>query len=168
MSRRTPAVARMAVLRSEVVGLLVLVLSTSGATLARSATRQSGDERTLSVQNATRDLVVTVTEGPHEPWSIGSYAVRLYAPGEDQLPYDNFVTGTVRPRDGRVERLVFADIDDDGEDELVVISRSVGSGGYLAAEAFAAARTGLRFETAVTGPASEADPIAALRAHAAP
>ena len=90
MSRRTPAGARMAVLRSEVVGLLVLVLSTSGATPARSATRQSGDERTLSVQNATRDLAVTVTEGPHEPWSIGSYAVRLYAPGDSPRSVDRW------------------------------------------------------------------------------
>ena len=151
-----------------VLAAVALVVVAFDAAPAQPAAAAGGDTRTLSARSDGGALLVTVAEGPHEPRSIGSYALRLYAPRDDRLPYDNFVTGTVRSRDGRVERLVFADVDGDGAAEVVVITRSAGSGGYLAADAFAAGRTGLRFTKAVAGLRSDADPVAALRAVLAP
>ena len=52
------------------------------------------------------------------------------------FPTDNFVYGIVRAREGTVQSIEKADINKDGEEDLVVLIRSAGSGGYLQAEAF--------------------------------
>ena len=82
------------------------------------------------------DFVVTVTEGPSEPRSIGSYAIRLYRPYDPAWPYNNFTDGMVRKRDGGVESLLFEDIDEDTSVDVIVVVRSAGSGGYLSADAY--------------------------------
>ena len=108
-------------------------------------------------------LIVTVTEGPGEPRSIGSYALRVYEPLHPDFPYDRFIAGTVRKRDGVVEELLFRDLDDDGIEEAVVVVRSVGSGGYLSADAFRATEEGVTVAAAVEGLGPNSDPAQALR-----
>src|SRR5690242_20209011 len=68
-----------------------------------------------------------VAEGDLEPRSIGSYTLRIYGGG---------ITGIVRPRNGTIEAVHFIDVDSDNRAVLVVLMRSAGSGGYLAADAF--------------------------------
>jgi hypothetical protein len=105
---------------------------------------------------------IAVAEGDFEPRSIGSYAVRLYR-GGSKGPMDDFVAGTIRPRNGTVEAVRFDDIDGDGGAEIVVIVRVVGSGGYLSADAFRYRAGSLELVGSVSDLDKEADPISALR-----
>ena len=109
------------------------------------------------------DAVVTVAEGPREPRSIGSYALRLYLPYDPAWPYDAFAFGLVRTRDGVVEALLFSDLDGDDANKVIVVVRSVGSGGYLSADAFGLRGRRLDLVGNVDGLPSNADPVAALR-----
>ena len=109
------------------------------------------------------DFVVTVTEGPGEPRSIGSYAIRLYSPYDQAWPYDNFTDGMVRKRDGGVESLLFEDIDKDTSVDVIVVVRSAGSGGYLSADAYRIIDERLNFAAQVEWLDKMADPVAALR-----
>lgn len=108
-------------------------------------------------------VVITVTEGTGEPRSTGSYAVRLYVPLDPDWPYDNLAHGLVRRRDGVIERLPAEDIDGDGRADAVVIVKSVGSGEYLSATAFAVDRESMRLPGEVHGLSSGADPVTALQ-----
>lgn len=83
-----------------------------------------------------KNSYVVVQESALEPRSIGSYSVRLYALKNLDWPTDNFVSGIVRSRDGTIQSIEKSDINKDGEEDLVVLIRSAGSGGYLQAEAF--------------------------------
>ena len=83
-----------------------------------------------------KNSYVVVEESASEPRSIGSYSIRLYDLKSPDFPTDNFVSGIVRARDGTVQSIEKADINKDGEEDLVVLIRSAGSGGYLQVEAF--------------------------------
>src|SRR5262245_25141715 len=74
-----------------------------------------------------------VAEGDLEARSIGTYSVRLYR--DESLTA--FESGLIAPRDGVVEDVRVADLDGKGDAQLVVIVRSVGTGGYISAQAFA-------------------------------
>jgi len=89
--------------------------------------------------------------------------VRLYEAASAPDDTTFFLSGVIRPRDGVVERAVLADVDGDRRSEIVVIVRSVGTGGYLAAHAFAQAGDEIVFRAAVQDLAPDADPVAALR-----
>ena len=104
---------------------------------------------------------VVVAEGDFEARSTGSFSVRLYeaASAPDETTF--FTSGLVRLRDGVVEKVMLAD--GDQQPEIIVIVRSVGTGSYLSAHAFAFAKDGLLFHAAVEGLAPDADPVAALR-----
>ena len=106
--------------------------------------------------------VVVVAEGELEPRGVGSYSLRVYAAASPRFPYDDFVAGTVRPRDGRVEDVRFSDLDRDGVPDIVVVIRSAGTGGYLSADAFRLRGTALTLLGSVSGLPSDADPILAL------
>lgn len=108
-------------------------------------------------------IAVVVDEGQAEPRSMGSYAVRLYAARSGGGTWDAYLTGLVRPRDGTLLKLDFADLDADGSAELLVITQSAGSGGYLAADAFRLRHGVLSRVAGVEGLAPAADPVAALR-----
>lgn len=117
-----------------------------------------------TLQLAIGLALLTVAHGPGEPRSVGSYALRLYAPPHDPgFPLDDFADGTVRPRDGAVESLLAADVDGDGRADAVVVVRSAGSGGYLSADAFAIAGGRLEIIRSVEGLDGGADPVSALR-----
>ncbi len=109
------------------------------------------------------EFVVTVTEGPGEPRSIGSYAVRLYMPHDPAWPFDAFLAGMVRYRDGAVDALRFADIDGNDAAEIIVVVRSAGSGGNVSADAFSVGGSGLALIGHLEGLLGNADPVAALR-----
>lgn len=108
--------------------------------------------------------IVVVAEGDFEPRSIGSYSLRAYAGTNPRFPYDIFIAGTVRPRDGTVEDARFSDVDRDGSPEIIVVMRSAGTGGHLSADAFQLHGTVLTLLEAVAGLAEDADPIRALEA----
>ena len=139
-------------------GALVLLLAAAGhAALGH----QRGTVLTGTVPGTV--LAVTVAEGPAEPRSIGSYAVRVYEVRDNTFPYDVFVAGLVRKRNGGVEELRFADVDGNGRLEAVVVIRSAGSGGYVSADAFSVTRNGIRLFGAVEDLNADVDPIEALR-----
>ena len=104
-----------------------------------------------------------VAEGRFEPRSTGSYSLRVYAGTHPRFPYDDFVTGTVRSRDGTIEDVRFFDLDDDGLLDIVVVMRSAGTGGYLAADGFGLRGRVLTLLGSVSGLPKDADPIAALK-----
>jgi hypothetical protein len=104
-----------------------------------------------------------VAEGEFEARSIGSFSVRLYeaAPPEDETTF--FTAGLIRGRDGTIDKIVLADIDDNQKPDIIVIVISVGTGSYISAHAFAFDNTKLTFLAAVEGLSPDADPVEALR-----
>ena len=108
--------------------------------------------------------IAVVAEGQFEPRSVGSYSLRVYAGTNPRFPYDDFVTGTVRPRNGSVEDVRFFDLDRDGLPDIIVVIRSAGTGGYLSADAFRYRGTVLTLLGSVSGLPRDADPIRALEA----
>ena len=106
---------------------------------------------------------VVIAEGDLEPRSIGSYTVRVYRERSIKFPTDAFMTGIVRPRNGTIDAVRFADVDGDNRADLIVIMRSVGSGGYLRAEAFRYRDSSLDLIGSVAGLDKAADVIEALR-----
>jgi PliI/PliC-like inhibitor of I-type lysozyme/VCBS repeat protein len=109
------------------------------------------------------EVVVVVAEGDLEPRSIGSYNLRIYKKRSGKFPTDEFIAGIVRPRNGTIEAVQFADVDGDGRPDVAVLMRSAGSGGYLAADAFRYSHRSLELIGSVAGLGKAADVIAALR-----
>lgn len=108
--------------------------------------------------------IVVVAEGRGEPRSAGSYSLRTYYEPESGPRLDRFVAGVVRPRDGAVEAIRLADLDRDGAAEIVVTLRSVGTGGYLSADAFRLRDGVPRRVASVEGLPLGEDPMPALTA----
>jgi hypothetical protein len=140
------------------------------AALIASAPATAADLNRIVLNGSDEALGVNVVadEGEGEPRSTGSYALRLYKAGDPSFPFDAFVAGAVRPRDGTLEALKFADIDRDGAPEILVIARSAGSGGYLAVDAFRFQKGVLALAASKTGLAADADPVAAVADAAKP
>jgi hypothetical protein len=120
-----------------------------------------------SFQIPGMSAVVVVAEGDLEPRSVGSYALRVYGGASKTSPTDDFIGGIIRPRNGTIEAVKFEAIDGDDGPEIVVIIRSVGSGGYLSADAFRYQSGSLEWILSVSDLDKEADPIQALRDKAA-
>jgi len=127
-----------------------------------SATAQAQDRHVGKLRLPSNQTVV-VAEGDLEARSTGSFSVRFYAAADAADETTFFVAGLVRPRDGTIERTVLADIDGDRREDVVVIVRSAGSGGYLSAHAFAVGKDRLSPIATAEGLAKDADPIAALK-----
>jgi hypothetical protein len=131
---------------------------------ARAAASGPGIEETVP----GTAWIAVVTEGAGEPRSVGSYGLRMYARSESGGTRDQFVAGTIRPRDGTIEAIRFVDLDRDGAPELVVMIRSVGTGGYLSADAYRLRGGAPRFAASVEGLPKDEDPMPALRAKLRP
>lgn len=134
------------------------------AALALAAPAVAGDLNRIVLNGSDPTLGVNAVadEGEGEPRSLGSYALRLYKAGDPSFPFDAFLAGAVRQRDGTLEALKFADIDRDGAPEVIVVTRSAGTGGYLAADAFRFHKGALTLAASRNGLAADADPVAAL------
>lgn len=118
--------------------LAMLTLPSAGADESRPI-----DTRQLEIRLGDGTTIV-VNEGRVEPRSIGSVVLSAYAPAEGEFRYDNFQSGIVWPRDGTLLRLLTIDIDSQPGDEIIVISQSAGSGGYLSADAVDALKRALQ------------------------
>ena len=107
---------------------------------------------------------VVVAEGDFEARSIGSYSVRVYDTQNAQANDDTtfFSAGIIRPRDGTIEKVFFAQLGNDGAPSLVVAIRSAGSGGYLSADAFTIGKNTVVVRASVAGLAANDDPVLAL------
>jgi hypothetical protein len=142
------------------------ILTSSLLLLAFSAQAQAqaqAPDRFVSKIALPTGQTAVVAEGDMEARSIGSFSVRLYAKAEPTDATTFFTSGLVRPRDGTVEKIELADVDGDGAQEIVVTTRSVGSGGYLSAQAFAVAGDQVSFRVEVSDLPANADVIEALR-----
>ena len=106
-----------------------------------------------------------VAEGDFEARSIGSYSVRIYSTQSMQPDDDTtfFSSGVIRSRDGTVEKVFLAELDNDGSPSLVVVIRSTGSGGYLSADAFTIRKDTVVLHASVTGLVANEDPVGALK-----
>jgi hypothetical protein len=136
---------------------------TALALFLAASVQAAAQDRFVSKLTLSTGKTAVVEESDFEARSIGSFSVRLYeaAAAPDETTF--FISGLVRARDGVVEKVVLADINGDEQQEIVVTVRSVGTGGYLSAHAFAVAKDGLVFVAEVEGLAANADPVAALR-----
>jgi hypothetical protein len=103
-----------------------------------------------------------VAEGDFEARSVGSYTVRLYAPGAQADDTTIYESGVLLERNGTIEDVRLADIDADKRDEIIVIVRSAGTGGYLSAQALSFANGRIEARTKVSDLPADADPVAAL------
>ena len=121
------------------------------------------DDRFVSKLTLPTGQTLVVAEGDLEARSIGSFSVRLYKADETPDETAFFTSGLFRERDGFVEDAILADINGDGQWELIVIVRSAGSGGYRSAHAFAIKKDKVVFLAMREGIVAHADPIAALR-----
>lgn len=108
--------------------------------------------------------MVVAAEGALEPRSVGSYTVTIYAGANRRHPYDDFVAGVVRPRNGALADILLSDLDRDGSPEIVIVIRSAGTGRYISADAFRLQGTSLSLVESVSGLTKDADPVAALEA----
>ncbi|MFZ4066048.1 MAG: PliI family lysozyme inhibitor of I-type lysozyme [Phenylobacterium sp.] len=136
----------------------------AAALLATATPAFAADVNRIVLNGSDEGLAVTAVadEGEGEPRSTGSYALRLYKSGDPSYPFDAFVAGAVRARDGTLEALKFADINRDGKNEIIVVIRSAGTGGYLSADAFRVQKGVPVLVGSKSGLASNADPVAEL------
>ncbi|MES2027187.1 MAG: PliI family lysozyme inhibitor of I-type lysozyme [Pseudomonadota bacterium] len=135
------------------------------AGIALSATAIGADNNHIvktGIFPQTKGMVV-VAEGDFEPRGIGSYTLRVYAKNDPAYPYDEFITGTIRPRNGTIESLKFADLDHDGTQEIIVTTRYIGSGNYVTVDAFRLRKKNLQFVTSIAGMDAKLDAIQALK-----
>ncbi|NLJ92225.1 MAG: hypothetical protein GX324_04095 [Aeromonadales bacterium] len=123
----------------------------------------SDAERFVTTVALPTGQTAVVAEGDLEARSLGSFSVRLYAASETPNDTTFFITGLIQAREGRVEEVLLADIEDNQKPKLVVITRSVGTGNYLSAYAFDLFDGELIFYGAMEGLAADLDPVAALR-----
>ena len=91
-------------------------------------------ERHNQTYKLLKNHIISIAEGENEPRSIGSYTIKLYSLRNTEFPYDNFLTGVVRPRDGTIEKVVIQDITGDKKPEITISIRCAGSGGYLSVD----------------------------------
>jgi hypothetical protein len=139
------------------------VWATAMVLLLAAPAHATAQERFVAKLTHPTGKTVVVAEGDFEARSIGSFSVRLYeaAAAPDETTF--FTSGLVRARDGFIEKVMLADVDGDQQQEIVVITRSVGTGNYLSAQAFAVVKNKLVLRAVVEGLAADADPVAALR-----
>ena len=138
-------------------------LATAVIVLLSAPLNAAAQDRFITKLTLPTGQTVVVAEGDFEARSIGSFSVRLYEAASTPNETTFFTSGLIRIRDGVLEKVMLADIDGDCQPEIVVIARSIGTGDYLSAHAFAFMKDGLFFCAAVEGLPPDTDPIAALQ-----
>ncbi len=106
---------------------------------------------------------VVIAEVDFEARSIGSFSVRLYEAAAAADATTFFLAGLILPRDGVVESVTPADVNGDGREDVVVVTRSVGTGSYLGAHAIAVGSEELQELISMDGLAPDTDPVSALQ-----
>ena len=144
-------------METTLAGILIITL----AALAEGAQSDSRFARMLQIPNSPE--VVVITEGDFEGRSSGSYALRIYRGNSRKYPLDDFVTGTIQPRRGAIERVLVDSVGGNNAIEIIVVIRSVGTGGYMSADAFRYQAKSLVWLASVSGLDKRADPLVALR-----
>jgi len=107
--------------------------------------------------------MVVVTEGDFEARSIGSLSVRVYEPASQLDETTFFISGLIHARDGSIEKIILNDLNNDQQTEIIITTRSAGTGGYLSAYAFMYSENELIFLTSVEGLQPDADPLVNLK-----
>lgn len=135
-------------------------------TLFITCAASAADQERIKVATMPQGMTVLVAEGKLEPRSIGSYSLHLYAKNDPAYPYDRFIAGLVRPRNGTVEEIKFADVNGDKKDDIIVITRYTGSGAFITVDAFRFNKQSLRplqLLTTIAGMDAKKDAVQALR-----
>jgi hypothetical protein len=96
----------------------------------------TGMDRFIQILPLRSGETIVVAEGDFEPRSVGSYSVRLYSGADPLAPTDYFLSGTIHARNGTILKVLRADLDRDQVEEILVVTQSAGSGGYLSVQAF--------------------------------
>lgn len=146
------------------VWVVLLALSALAATAAATGEEEPSETSVRYVKKIALpdDQTAIVAEGDFEARSTGSYTVRLYAAGAAANDTTLYESGLLLTRDGTIEDVRLADIDGDKHEEIIVIVRSVGTGGYLSAQALSFANGRIEARTKVENLPADADPVAAL------
>lgn len=133
------------------------------AVLMTSTVAFAEEPRFLSQLQLSSGETVVVAEGDKEARSTGSFSVRLYDAAEPADATTFFSSGLIEARDGTVEKVTLVDVDGDKKDEIVVLIRSAGTGGYRSAYAFAAHDKKLHTRGKVEDLSPDVDVVVALR-----
>lgn len=147
-------------MHDRVLAIVILILALVGHGMEARAGDAS--ERYVKKLRYPAGQVLVVAEGEFEPRSIGSYSIRIYSNARPEYPTDDYVCGIIRSRNGVVEDVLFADVDRDGTKEIIVTTRSVGTGSYLSADAYRFDGRSLSLVATVSDLPGDADPLAAL------
>jgi hypothetical protein len=143
-------------MKTMIAGIASLLISTVLLTAAEA-------DRFVQKIELCSGQTAVVAEGDFEPRSTGSFSVRLYAGEKPQFPTDDFLSGVVQKRNGFVEEVRIVDVDGDEGEEIVVIVRCVGTGGFRSAHAFAVAGKSLVLRASVEDLAADAEPVSDLK-----
>ena len=94
------------------------------ALLAASANADEAERVVKRLQLPDRAGTVVVSEGDLEPRSAGSYSLRVYSSKNPDFPFDDFVAGIVRSRDGVVKDLKFVNLGGRYPRAIIVVIQS--------------------------------------------
>lgn len=137
--------------------IIIFLLLLSGHVTAESI------QRFIEKVKLPTGQMVVVAEGDFEAQSVGSFSIRLYEAAANPDETTFFSSGLIHFRDGKIEKVTLADINKDLQPEILVISRSVGTGNYLSVYAFSYSNNELFFNKALEGLEPNADPVEALK-----
>ena len=116
---------------------------------------------TTKFRLATGQTIV-LAEGGSGGRSTGSLSARL---SEAAAPPDEttcFTSGRIHPREGVIEKVVIADVDDDPQSEIIIVARSTDTGGNFSAQALAFTKARFFFRAAADGLPPDVDPRRSL------
>jgi len=139
------------------------LLATAVIVLLSAPLSAAAQDRFITKLTLPTGQTVVVAEGDFEARSTGSFSVRLYEAASTPDETTFFTSGLIRLRDGTLEKVMLADVDGDRQPEIIVIARSVGTGGYLSAHALSFTKDELFFSAAVEGLPPDTNLIAALQ-----
>jgi hypothetical protein len=112
-----------------------MVLCSLAAVVNYARADEGGEDSALFHKSLTLPTgqVVVLEEQSLEPRSVGSYALRLYSGANPDAPYDDFLMGTIRPRDGMIEDISLVPVHQCKQCVMITL-RSAGSGSYRSVE----------------------------------
>jgi len=113
--------------------------------------RAESSERYLKKFKLTTGETIVVAEGDYEARSIGSFSIRVYEATSENDETTFFLSGLIHSRDGTVDNVLIEDVNDDSQPEIIVVSRSAGTGNYLSAYVFEYSDDNLVFRMSKVG-----------------